>query len=330
LQRIDNRGFLWFHGFFVSELTPQIAHCLSRLRCFAVGVWAATVMLLAVTSPTVGAGVPGATDGDASAQSRGCGRPAKTGAFTLAAVDGNHKPRTYLIEVPVDYSPSRAYPLIFVFHGGGGSGAQGAAWGLQRAAGALGSGIFVFPNGIPFQREGIGWDDRKDGYDLPFFDNMLNDLEAAYCIDPRKIFVAGFSWGADFALVLACHRGNQIRALAANSASDEFKDPSNYLTYQGLPCATKIHPAVRFVHAAGGDSEYPPPDFATTSKLFQYLNACGTGATPLKSSAASMSCVSFNGCASEYLECSFDHSLGHVIPPNWAEDTWKFFAGHAH
>jgi polyhydroxybutyrate depolymerase len=280
----------------------------------------------AAASPTA----PGLTGVEGhSTRSAGCAKPAKTGAFTLSALDGSRKTRTYLMEVPPDYSPSQPYALVFVFHGGGGNGTQSAAWGLQRAAGAAASAIFVFPNGINFQRDGIGWDDRKDGYDLPFFDNMKNDLEAAYCIDPQRIFVAGFSWGADFALLLACQRGDELRAVAANSTSDEFKDTSNYLTYQGLPCGARKHPPIRFVHAFEGDSQYPPPDFATTSKLLQFLNSCDTTSTKVQSSSAPLSCVSFDGCASEYLECTFERRIGHVIPPNWAEDTWNFFSAHA-
>jgi hypothetical protein len=38
-----------------------------------------------------------------------------------------------------------------------------------------------------------------------------------------------------------------------------------------------------------------------------------------------MSCAAFNGCKSKYVECAFDRSLGHTLPPNWAEDTWAFF-----
>ncbi len=258
--------------------------------------------------------------------SAGCDKPARSGAFTLSTQDGNRRARTYLLQVPSDYSPSRPYSLVFVFHNGGGSGAQSAAWGLQRAAGAAADAIFVFPNGIHYRREGIGWDDRADGYDLPFFDNMGKDLEASYCIDPEKVFVAGFSWGGDFAIALACHRGDAIRAIAVNSAGDEYKDASNYLTYDGLPCWSRRHPPVRFVHAAVGDAEYPPPDFATTTKLIQYINSCSAAVTVVKSSTSAMSCVSFNGCASEYVECSFEHDIGSVIPPNWARDTWAFFS----
>ena len=302
------------------------ANFFSRLgrRCAASGTGAALILAVMI-APSMG----GAPDRAPAARSAGCDKPARTGTFSLATQDGNKTTRSYLVQIPADYSPSRPYALIFVFHGAGGNSAQSHGWGLQNAAGASSSGIFVFPDGIAFQREGIGWDDRNDGYDLPLFDHMLQDLEAGYCIDPDRVFVAGFSWGGDFAMALACNRGDEIRAVAANSTNDEYQDKSNYLTYRDLPCPTHQHPPVRFEHALGGDAQYPPPYFATTSKLFQYFNSCSGASTPVRSSSAVISCASFNDCKSEYIECSFDHRLGHALPPNWAQDTWDFFSAQS-
>jgi poly(3-hydroxybutyrate) depolymerase len=290
-------------------------------RCIAAG-YGATVGIFVLSAPvTISAQVVG--------PSGGCGKHAATGVFNLTSQDGNARSRTFLLQVPPDYDASRAYPLTFVFHGAGGTALQSYAWGLQKAAGASRSGIFVFPNGINFQHYGIGWDDTPNGYDLPLFDNMLRDLEAGYCIDQKRIFVAGFSWGGDIAIALACNRGDEIQAVAANSTNDEYKDTSNYLTYQNLPCTSKKHPRIRFEHAQGGDAQYPAPDFATTSKLFQYLNSCSPASTNVRSSTPSMSCVSYANCSSEYIECSFDHGIGHALPPNWAQDTWEFFSATA-
>jgi poly(3-hydroxybutyrate) depolymerase len=291
--------------------------CIAAPWCTSVGYGAVDIL------------APGAPSARVETQnlshSGGCGKQAAKGVFSLRAQDGNARSRTFLVQVPPDYDATRAYPLTFVFHGGGGDSLQSYSWGLQKVAGASRSGIFVFPDGMNIQHYGIGWDDTPNGYDLPLFDNILADLEAGYCIDKQRIFVAGFSWGGDFAIALACDRGDEIQAVAANSTNDEYKDTSNFLTYQNLPCPSKKHPRVRFEHAVGGDAEYPAPDFATTSKLFQYLNSCSPASTNVRSSSPVKSCVSYSGCASEYVECSFDHSLGHALPPNWAQDTWEFF-----
>ncbi len=262
----------------------------------------------------------------ASTLSDGCQIARPVGLFTRSTVDGAGRSRTFLVRVPSTYAPSRAYPLVFVFHGGAADARQSYSWGLQGASGASEAAIFVFPNGVPFQKFGVGWDDRTDGYDLPFFDQMLKALGAVYCIDPQKIFVAGFSWGGDFVVALACHRGDVIRAVAANSTDDEFSDPANYRSYQGLPCSSHRHPAVHFTHAEGGDVQYAPPLFTTTSRLFRFLNNCSAATAIAPSSAHNTSCVTYAACSNSYTECFFDKRIGHALPPDWAVDTWSFFA----
>jgi poly(3-hydroxybutyrate) depolymerase len=258
--------------------------------------------------------------------SPGCGKRAlHTGVFNLHTTDGARRNRTFLVEVPAVYNPSRAYSLNFVFHGAGGNASQSYSWGLQNVTGASENGIFVFPDGINYQHYGIGWDDAKNGYDMPFFDNMVKALEADFCVNQARVFVAGFSWGGDFVTALVCSRGNTIRAAAANSTTDEYRDASKYYTYQGLPCSTTVHPALRFEHAVGGDAAYPAPRFASTSALYRHLNSCNSASVGVHSSTSAMSCVSYKSCTKEYVECSFHASIGHAIPPNWAKDTWGFF-----
>jgi poly(3-hydroxybutyrate) depolymerase len=264
---------------------------------------------------------------DEPVKSSGCGAPSvHTGVLNLKSTDGDNRIRTYLLQVPAAYDPSRPYALIFVFHGAGGNSQSSYSSGLQNAGGASANAVFVFPDGIPFKNLGIGWDDTTDGYDLPFFDHILRDLAATYCIDTARVFVTGFSWGGDFVTALACNRGDKIRAVVANSTDDEFSDSSNYMTYQDLPCQSHKHPALRFQHAVGGDRAYPAPDFATTSRLFKYLNSCSAEGTVVEPRTTVMSCVAYKSCASEYTECFFDSKIGHALPPNWAGDTWAFFS----
>jgi poly(3-hydroxybutyrate) depolymerase len=294
-----------------------------ELACCAAAAALTLAALLCLAAP------PDPPHPSGAARSPGCGRPARTGIVTLSTEDGNHTPRSFRVQIPVDYARSRAYPVTFVFHAAGGSADDSYSWGLQDAPGAAAGSLFVYPTGIDFQHEGPGWDDRSNGYDFPFFDHMLAQLEAAYCIDPRAVFATGFSWGADFSIALACNRGGVLRAVAADSASDDFKDPGDYRSYVDMPCPGPAHPAVRFVHAEGGDDKYPPPDFATTSQLLQHLNSCSAAPPPVVAPGTVMTCRSYPGCATEYVECAFDHRIGHALPPHWAAETWAFFAGHS-
>jgi poly(3-hydroxybutyrate) depolymerase len=214
--------------------------------------------------------------------------------------------------------------VTFVFHGLGGSEAAAKALGLQRAPGASSDSLFVFPRGADFENAGVGWDDRCSGRDMIFFDNMLATIAAAYCVDLNRVFVAGASWGCDFATALACCRGSLIRAVGAASCSDEFSDPADYRTYANYPCASGGVTAFRFTHdaSAKGDGVYSGAQFAATRRLYQELAGCG--GLPVASAPAP--CVAYEGCARTFVECAYEN-LGHALPASWARDTWEFFAG---
>ena len=135
----------------------------------------------------------------------GCGvPPTRTGDFHMQTTDGADAVRDYEVLVPSTASPTTPLALTFVYHGSGHSESGAKAFGLQNAPGAASASIFVFAQGVPFQNFGVGWDDACSGYDMVFFDHMLAELEATYCIDKKAVFAAGFSWGCDQVTTLSC------------------------------------------------------------------------------------------------------------------------------
>jgi poly(3-hydroxybutyrate) depolymerase len=266
-------------------------------------------------------GASGATTFTISSVMVGCGTASpQTGTFNLTTTDGSES-RQYLVQVPADYSSSKSYALTFVYHGLNGNSSVSQAFGLQNATGASEASIFVFPNS-----RGSGWDDSHAGIDMKYFDNMLAAVKATYCIDSNRVFAAGFSWGGDFVTALSLTRGNVLRAVAVNSATDEFRNYSDYTSHIDYAFQTTTHPAVRFGHAIGGDVFYGAPLFATTSTLFQHENSCSATSTSYPSSFSQQTCKTFDNCSNQVIECPFDASLGHILPPNWPADTWAFFA----
>jgi hypothetical protein len=264
-------------------------------------------------------------NGDASprttTEASGCGRAGQaTGDLALTAKDGKGKTRDYELLVPSSYDPSKPLALSFVYHGAGGKAENAKGFGLQDAPGARDASLFVFPQGIEFQNFGVGWDDACGGYDVALFDQMLSSIKSTYCIDPKRVFVAGFSWGCDHATALACCRGDKIRAIAAGSCADEFTDKADYKTYANFPCPSKAPTGIRFTHQANGDTGYPPPLFATTSGLYRSINGCtSTGAQ------VDGACKSFAGCTSPFIECVYP-GIGHALPSGWSTDSWVFFS----
>lgn len=251
----------------------------------------------------------------------GCGVLGKpTGDFHRTTKDGNGASRDYEVIVPASYDPNTPVALTFGFHGAGGNEAAAKGYDLQGSAGA--ASIFAFPQGVPFKTFGVGWDDSCGGYDMKLFDAMVAELSADYCIDPKRIFAAGFSWGCDFVTALACCRGDRVRAIGAASCTDEFTNANDAKTYTNLPCPVKVGTAVRFTHdASGGDSGYPAPLFATTSALYRSFDACASTSKPVSPSP----CVAYDGCASPLIECAYPN-LGHSTPAGWGAATWSFFS----
>ncbi len=209
---------------------------------------------------------------------------------------------------------------MFVYHGSNATSAVAESYGIQTLPTAAASALFVFPQGVPFESYGVGWNDACSGYDMVFFDHMLATLTADYCIDETRIFAAGFSWGGDQVTALACCRGASVRAVASAACTDEFSNPKDFRSYENLPCPAAGTTAVRFSFDPAGDEALSADMFASTSALYRTLNGCATSV-----SAAAGACRSYAGCKEPFLECAYP-KLGHGLPKSWARDTWNFFA----
>jgi polyhydroxybutyrate depolymerase len=163
----------------------------------------------------VGTGVDGSID-EAAASSRpsgpsaGCGKIA-TDAFqqyvqhsiTVGGVDPIYTNRTYFVWLPAGYDETRAYTTIVLGHGCGGNGT--AVLPIQSAS--QGDAILVGLSAVNqcFVTQ------IADSPDIPFFDAVLAEIEANYCIDKGHVFMAGFSSGARLTNLIGCARAGIVR-----------------------------------------------------------------------------------------------------------------------
>lgn len=135
--------------------------------------------------------------------------------------------RSMQVHVPAGYTGTQPVPLVVVLHG-----AFSSARELAEISGwnALADehGFFVlYPDGIGLfgllrhwnaghccgRGEKVGWDD------VAFIDAAMEGMQARYHIDPRRIYLAGFSNGAMMAYRFAVERPGRIAALAAVSGT---------------------------------------------------------------------------------------------------------------
>ncbi len=146
--------------------------------------------------------------------------------------------RHYVIHIPPGYNTNKKWPVVIMFHGGGGT-AKGAMWETGWAEKADQEGFLaVFPEGTPpdpsrpgrfldnpqtwndgSTRHGIGAVDR-DVADMEFVSKMLSDLDIRFKVDKSRIYVTGFSNGASMSFRLARELSSSIAAAAPVAGAD--------------------------------------------------------------------------------------------------------------
>ena len=114
----------------------------------------------------------------------------------------------------------KSVPLVFAFHGRGGS--------MHKAAENIAihnywpEAMVVYPHGMWCDeglREGLGWVISEQSRDLEMFDALLNHLLNSYDIDRNRIYATGHSNGGAFVHALWCWRGDVFAAVAPSATT---------------------------------------------------------------------------------------------------------------
>jgi polyhydroxybutyrate depolymerase len=205
---------------------------------------AAGVGVAGCTSTTTGTtGTPPTTVAARSAACTSPGRaggPAGSGAQTI---DVHGMARSFLVRDPA-HRLRRPPPVLVELHGFGGSGASiGRLTGLPSLGAASGF-VVVSPDGT-----GGTWQFTAHGSDADFLTALLRHLGRSQCIDPRRVYLAGFSAGAAFAIAYACGHPGAVTALATVAVDFQLgcHRPLPFLAFHGT-----ADPAVPFANGAVG------------------------------------------------------------------------------
>ena len=170
----------------------------------------------------------------------GCGKPLPSnitanGAsvqFGMTPSDGI--PRTYLVHIPQYYDINKASPIIFAYHGNGGTATRIQDQTRFNDASMNPFAIAVYVNGTGSGQSGY---ESNPGYgstastDPPSINNQIRDrdflkqlvlnMKDTFCIDSSRIFATGQSNGGGFCGVIACDRELSVTfaAIAPNSGA---------------------------------------------------------------------------------------------------------------
>jgi len=209
----------------------------------------------------------------------------------------NAKTRTYYVQLPTNYSSSKAYPVVFQFHPMGGTAEQ--AMTIYNLRSGMPEAIYISPQGL-VSGSYTGWA-NAGGEDIEFTKVMLATVQASYCVDNSRVFSVGFSYGGMMSYAIGCELGGTFRAIA----------PMSGALYSGCKEGTK--PIAMWGTQGLSDTTVPPADGREARDEILSRNGCGT--TTIATSPSP--CVSYQGCASGYpvTWCEFDG--GHSMP-SWA------------
>ena len=210
----------------------------------------------------------------AAVKSPGCGKEARAGGETKMG------PWTVTVDLPDGYDKDKPNRLFIAYPWAGGNmhvlvdgstvkTPQPRGWAYYGVKAAMSSKDTIF---VAVQ----GKTDPPDPL------KMLEDLEAAYCIDTARIFATGFSMGGVSSYQIACQYASKFRAAIPLSGARD------------APCMTPI--AIMISHGLR-DVLFKVKDAVAHAAEFAKLNGCEPASPPLPAEGSLKHTVyDYKGC----------------------------------
>jgi polyhydroxybutyrate depolymerase len=252
----------------------------------------------------------------------GNAEPLTSPSDSYLTIDVSGTLREYVLELPDGYDGQTPVPVVFTLHGMG-----------ATAQGFLGSGYGDVRNGIAGRAMVVGLQglsrNGRTGWaagggiepaDFDFFDALVAELKAEYCVDPQRIFAMGHGDGAMFANELGCGRSDVLRGVGPVAGWGPIDS-----------CGGKV--AAMVVHNPDDDfvvwSTYGWP----TVQFWTDENECGDpGTMPTEAfpgdgtTGAPLPCQAMPGCDADYpvTLCLHDYTNqwdgADAFPSQWGGD----------
>ncbi|HVZ74284.1 MAG TPA: hypothetical protein VHJ20_18015 [Polyangia bacterium] len=228
------------------------------------------------TTSTGGTGGAVATGDKPSGMSSGCSKdvPNETAGQwtthdTMVTVDPKfaaEAKRRYFTNPPKGYTTAKAWPLTMWGNGcGTGSTAEG-----ELLMGGPASTESVQVQLLAYKGCFSAGPDGDDAHspELPYFDQVLAEVEAEYCIDKSKVYVSGYSSGAWFTGLMSCNRANVIAGVGFAAGGLQL----NHDACSGQTAAIVVR----------GQTDNGTPEAQTLAAIDSLVmrNGCGKTTTP--------------------------------------------------
>jgi polyhydroxybutyrate depolymerase len=289
-------------------------------------------------------------------------RPGTTAAHILMS---GKQERCYLLHVPARYDPAQSLPLVVVLHGLASNGET-----IQKVTGwdetaDRESLIVVYPDGTFYP---LRWNANSNMNlvvdDVQFLRELVAQISMMVSVDPKRVYVNGFSNGATMSIVMGCQAADMVAAIG-------LVDPGILTeeTLEGCSPARAV-PGIEFVGTGGvgmmgrGETDRPHREF---TPFLGWLLKIDSNYEALPLRAWGERWAALNGCAplaeqlqvgdsvkrARYRNCQRDgevvvytlEGMGHQWPggkpwPSWlmgasngeinaTKEMWAFFKVHS-
>jgi poly(3-hydroxybutyrate) depolymerase len=258
-------------------------------------------------------------------KSAGCGKPAAITNGRKSITSGGRQ-REYIIDIPADYDPAKAYRLFYCSHGYGENMDKVVGknyYGLKPLAiAAKEPAVFISVQGL---------NNTWGEVDHAFFDDVATFAKNGLCIDTTRVFATGMSMGGMYSYSLSTTRQKRIRAAVGLA-------PTNFVIW--LP-AVKLKDPIAWMHTTGmsdGTCAWVANEAQRTGSKFIALekaadNGCTIPANIPTWTSGNHICYDFAGCKPGYPVKACTWNGGHddnAKDPgsnvNWIPvESWKFF-----
>lgn len=282
--------------------------------------------------------------------------PDRTGAPTPPAstVSSVDPPARLLVDRPYrEVAPGGTKgpaPLVLLLHGYGGNGESLDELLHLRDLGTE-NGIFLaIPDGSPDAHGARFWnatDACCNFYgstvdDVAYLRAIIADMKKKHAIDPKRVFVVGFSNGGFMAHRLACEMSSEIAAIGTLGAMS-FKDDARCRPTEPVAVLQMNGDADRIIRFDGGlpggslPSASPYPAAEASIQGWATRNKCGakTESPPIDVvrdlAGAETTVERWTGCApGGAAELWTIHGAPHIprLSPAWANFVLQFLASH--
>jgi polyhydroxybutyrate depolymerase len=210
---------------------------------------------------------------------------------TVAANDTSAEPtkdRPYDVFVPTTYDGSNPTPLVILLHGYTARGSlQEAYFQWQPLAEERGF-LYVHPDGLK-DPIGNGFWNATDACcnflanpvdDVAYISAIIDQVQAKYNVDPKRIYLAGHSNGGFMSYRMACEKAGKIAAIAS-LAGETFADPATCKPSEPVSVLQIQGTADGTINYEGGEIrgvKYPGAE--TTTATWAKYNGCQTTPAP--------------------------------------------------